>query len=314
MVARRAGYIAIAVIVIMLELAFCTGWLIIASENIVVIAAGGVDRHVVIAALFPLLICLANVRWLAQLWSLSVFGFVVYFVGVMGVSMWAMATGRVHSKTSPSPVSYDHSLGALAQFFGSALYAMEAILLALPVQNSMRRPGDASCIIAFGSGAYACLACAFATACSLFGLGGCGTVTDCLADGFIANTVRAALSAAMVLGYPCIPYPVTEIVEEVLVVIACSRSVSCPALLRFIIRLSEVALTCIVAAVISNFHVYDDAVGALLIPLAGFVVPPILHMRLLGITRSKVVVLSLDMLMVVLGLLLFTLGVRNTFF
>jgi len=69
---------AVAVLVVVLELAFCTGWVIVASDNISIVVGNGLTRADVAARLFPVIGALACIRWLRQLWFLSLLGVIIY--------------------------------------------------------------------------------------------------------------------------------------------------------------------------------------------------------------------------------------------
>ena len=154
-----------------------------------------------------------------------------------------------------------------------------------------------------------------------FGLGACNVdgggalVTDCLprvpGHRYYGLTVgvRLALAGTMVVGYPCILYPISEILEENFLpglargeerarcesreqegAAAASwwaaRRPSRLALRRCALRTAEVLVTCVVAATFTNFAVFSSLVGALFVALAGFVLPPVLHVVLLGGPRA----------------------------
>ena len=164
-----------------------------------------------------------------------------------------------------------------------------------------------------------------------FGLGACAVdgggalVTDCLprvpGHRYYGLTVgvRLALAGTMVVGYPCILYPISEILEENFLpglargeerarcesreqegAAAAAASSWCPnaaswwaarcpsrlALRRCALRTAEVLVTCVVAATFTNFAVFSSLVGALFVAVAGFVLPPVLHVVLLGGPRA----------------------------
>ena len=333
--AARRVYACVAALVVVTELCFCSGWVIVASDNIAVVAASQghpVARARVAFALFPVIAALACIPFLKDLWGLSVFGLVVYCGGVMGLVYGYLGHSSAHGRLPPPsyPVR-DAVWPTLPFFFGQALYSLEAILMALPIEGSMRSPRKVGRVIWGGMAIYGSLAGAFGAIAYAFGLGACDVdgggalVTDCLprrpGHRYYALTVgvRLALAATMVLGYPCILYPISEILEEnflpglargeaaaeeqAAVARRTKESRQGPsssswcrprswkrpsrvALQRSALRTGEVLVTCVVAASFTNFAVFSSLVGALFVALAGFVLPPVLHVALFGGLRA----------------------------
>jgi len=334
------GFWGVTTIVCVLELAFCTGWVICASDSISIVTDSALSRAEIAWMLMPVIGALSCIRWLRQLWFLSLAGFLVYFVGVMGSSYYYIAT-QAPPHDAPELVVWD----SLPQFFGTALYGLEAILMALPIEGSMENSQAAPAVIAGGTTLYGVLCLAFGMLCYSYGLAECGgkgsIITDCLPEGILTTITRIALAVSLVVGYPCILFPVTEICEGIilgtLVTPAkdealleergeerdyeksdlaraseeegeeglreglrgglqeglqppASKEMSQPqqdkVLQRCCIRFSEVALTCLAASAFKNFNVFTNVVGSLLIPLAGFVLPPVLHLLLMGGPRN----------------------------
>lgn len=214
----KMGYWAVTVLVVLLEGAFCVGWVIIAANNISQNAAlwgFPVTRGQVAACLFLIIGGLSCIQWLSELYICSVFGFVVYFCGVIGVSYGYIAASSAVPGSAAVELVRWHTL---PRFFGTAIYGLEAILMALPIQGSMDKQDEAPWVIRWGIAVYAVQAGVFGAVCYSFGLAHCGPdgngiITDCFPDGWIASSVQLALAASMVVGYPVILYPVTEIVE-----------------------------------------------------------------------------------------------------
>ena len=119
----RLGYWAVTLLVVLLEGAFCVGWVIIASDNIAMNLGHSVTRGQVTAVLFPVIGGLSCIQWLSELYICSIFGFVVYFFGVIGVSYgYIAANGPDPDSTGPAFVKWD----TLPRFFGTAIYGLEA--------------------------------------------------------------------------------------------------------------------------------------------------------------------------------------------
>ena len=108
-------------------------------------------------------------------------------------------------------------------------------------------------------------------------------VTDCLPSGIITTVVRVALSCSLVVGYPAILFPVTEVLEEALLssgwvtIQGKGRLSTCA---QNMLRLSEVTFTVLVAISFGgDFSVFSGIVGAILIPMAGFILPGVMYLK-----------------------------------
>ena len=234
--------------------------------------------------------------------------------------------------------------------------------MALPMERSLRAPEHAPRIIVGSLTAYAAIAVGFAAVAALFGYGSCSTnggalVTDCMPPGWSTTAVRLALAATMVAGFPIILYPVTEVVEAVLLPLKPGRRVppgaraaelgamidtpyatlvtdddvtsaggasvaeedggealdaeddddvgAAPereeetgdaagapprcgrgAVARVSIRVGEVLVCCVVALGVPNFSLFSRVVGAFLVTIVGFIIPPLLHVASLKFLRQ----------------------------
>jgi hypothetical protein len=215
----RWAWPLVAFAVCVLELAFCAGWVIVASGCIATVgeqsslkssAAGAflATQWHVVAIMFPILCGLSLIRFLRDMWWLSVSGFFVYLFGVIGVVLFNIVAatplsggggGALANGTSGSGTVGPASVPIVAwdpRFAGTALYALEAILMALPMERSLRAPEHAPRIIVGSLTAYAAIAVGFAAVAALFGYGSCSTnggalVTDCMVSLFCTVTFRA---------------------------------------------------------------------------------------------------------------------------
>lgn len=292
------GYWVLAFLVTLLELAFATGWVIVASHNLATVLwkDGNNNSAWVVLCLFPLLCLLSFIPHLRQLWVLSFLGFFVYCFGVMGTSYWYIAND---SPVHETPIMANWS--TLPKFFGTAMYGLEAILMVLPVQSSMQKPSDAAMVISSGATLYAILAGVFGAVCYAYGLSSCAQgIMDCLPPGDLTSVVRMALSISLIVGYPCILYPVTEIMEEMLFdppsassprldtpllteTVQIAEPSKCSCFGRYAMRVAEVSFTCIVGALFADdFETFANIVGAVLIPIVGFTCPAVLHAAICG--------------------------------
>ena len=148
----RWAWPPVAFAVCTLELAFCAGWVIVASGCIATVgeqsslkstAAGAflATQWHVVAIMFPILCGLSLIRFLRDMWWLSVGGFFVYLFGVIGVVLFnivaatplsgggggALANGTSGSGSGSGTVG-PASVPIVAwdpRFAGTALYALE---------------------------------------------------------------------------------------------------------------------------------------------------------------------------------------------
>ena len=118
---------AVGCLVIFLELVFCTGWIIVASENLV--DQMHANNSLVVLCLFPCVCFVCSLPKLEGLWFLSLFGLLTYICGVFGVVAYTIVT----SSHSVEPIPYfPASYEKLPNFIGTATYGLEAILMVIP--------------------------------------------------------------------------------------------------------------------------------------------------------------------------------------
>ena len=230
------GSWATLVMGVTMELCFCTAWVVAACANLEivlepVVGPGVVTRAGLAGLSMPFLVILSMIRYLKDLWILSAIGLFVYTVGVMGTVFFFIATNTEAlnngsaSSSSPSaaPIQAVGSAQGLALFVGQAAYTLEAILVAMPVAASIRNPRqNAPRVIVAGILTYGTVCAIFGAVASVYGLGRCAAdhggvlVTDCEPAGTLTTIVRVALASTLLITYPGMLFPATEILEEVL--------------------------------------------------------------------------------------------------
>jgi hypothetical protein len=77
------GDYAIQFQIILMELAFCSGFIIVICDNLRTLF--GISQIMVVLALAPVLTLLAWIKWIKDLWWIALIGLFVYFVGILGV-------------------------------------------------------------------------------------------------------------------------------------------------------------------------------------------------------------------------------------
>lgn len=131
------GRRVVQVLMALLTLVFCTGFVYAISMNLSHVFPA-LSRRVFCLIVFPALMGLSWISYLKDLWVTSIVGLFVYVIGVVGVTVYYSA-----SNFESHPDTMELRWGGLAHFFGTALYTLEGINLTLPVAASMksrRRP------------------------------------------------------------------------------------------------------------------------------------------------------------------------------
>ena len=130
--------VAVGWLVIVLEMCFCAGWVIVACQNIG--AQTGLDHSYLAWVLFPIVALLCCIPFLSDLWPLSFVGLAVYLGGVMGTLYYHIgieaAAGRMHPELRGAAFKWS----TLPSFIGTAVYGLEAVLMVIPVTASLRYP------------------------------------------------------------------------------------------------------------------------------------------------------------------------------
>mmetsp|Transcript_57368 Transcript_57368/g.152965 ORF Transcript_57368/g.152965 Transcript_57368/m.152965 type:complete len:400 (-) Transcript_57368:402-1601(-) len=294
------GYVFTVAVVVILELAFCTGWVIVSADQLHIVT--GMEQRLWVMILFPFICVMVCIRFLKDLWVFSLVGLLTYVFGVIG--------GLAYFILSDSSLHW-HTVGIMPQwpkFLGVALYSMEAILLTIPTQSAMRKPEQADLVIASALGLFAAISCGFGALGYAYGFADCaaGTVVvDCMPQGAFALTVRLFLAGALIVGVPILLWPVNEVFVEVLFT-------GEPDVWKLrATRVFEAFVMCVVASMCTNFAAYADWVGAIVVPIAGFLLPSLLHFQLsrrVGLTKAQVL---LDVAVAVFGLAVMTTTVGN---
>ena len=348
----RAAAAATGILVCVLELCFCVGWVIVVVQNLQIVFGPGEfalgqyfpelaawSRHIwTLGIVFPVIAALCCIPYMTQLWPLSFFGLVIYLVGIIGFLLVHMAVdGRwqppsnstnvsstlfltqVDMETTPSgsgpPLPNFFSgikWSTLTKFIGVAAYSLESVLMVIPTVESMRHPEHSEIVITSGIVLCAFVVLSFAAPAYVLGYGDCGTqgtmVTDCLPASIMATVVRGSLAVTLSVGYPVLLFPVSTTLEGWLGFVkkssssssssssnnnnnnnnnnnsSSSSSSSCrcsPLRVKQItLRVVVVLGTCVVATAVNNFAKFSSLVGALLVSVAGFVLPPLLHIQM----------------------------------
>ena len=279
--------------VVALNICFCTGFVIAINDNLNKTWSLGPGEIAVV--LLPLLIALSSSNYLHQLWFVSFLGLLTYFAGVIGSSVYYVGKNWRENDSFINDVEWSQ----IPKFTGTAVYALEGICLVLPVQRQMNDQKEAMKVLVWISlPVYAVLTCTYSLIAAAGGLAEnidgetCDIVTDCFDPGKLADTLRIALSAALIVTHPVTLYPAIEMLEFVLVrknvegreTLINKNSPLLPLKTdattikpNHILRVSLVSLTVVVGALVKSFSGFSNVVGGVGLTFVGFVVPAICY-------------------------------------
>lgn len=213
---------------------------------------------------------------------------IVYLFGVMGITFYYGApdfdSEHYHDiefanwKTFPL-------------FIGTSLYSLEGINGVLPVESSLKNPKQSTPVFATAIAIYAIVVAFFGafgyivqmrfSLCLIVKVGysRCGVVTDCLPDGIPKIVLQVALCLALLFTHPIQLFPASEIVESHIFRHKKAKP-KCFLLKCCVIRTVEVLATCAIGACMPNFALFSNLVGSLFLSFSGFILPPILFIKL----------------------------------
>lgn len=270
----------VLVAVVLLQLCFCSGYIIIVCNTFGEYVPAIPRWVVAICIVFPVASVLAMIRWIRNLTIVSAFGTTVYGLGVIGVTLGYAAP--IVARGAPDPtVSVIWSTMPL--FCGTALYSLEGINGVLPIETAMKKPSQASLAMLISVMLYATVVAFFAATAYVAGFARVDVVTLAMPRGIIRGVVQWALVVALVATHPLQLFPATELIEEQLF----PGDKSTP-LKRVSLRTLLVLSTCLLGGFLRTFSAFSDLVGSLFISFSGFIVPPILFLRIIGLTRGRV--------------------------
>lgn len=206
-----------------LELAFCSGFIIVGAQNALDAFESfgvGATRAGLIFSALPVLILFAWIRKLKDLWVLSFVGLIVYVGGVMGISYYDGGETLTHPTDGIVPPGLHLPDGGLkimgiVGFIGVSVYSLEGINLVLPVEASLKHPNSGFPVMGWGMTLYSISCSAFGAFAYGAGLGSCPIITDCFAKGATATIiVQLALVASLIFTHALTLFPAAEILER----------------------------------------------------------------------------------------------------
>eukprot|EP01127_Copromyxa_protea_P005598 TRINITY_DN15497_c0_g1_i1.p1 TRINITY_DN15497_c0_g1~~TRINITY_DN15497_c0_g1_i1.p1 ORF type:complete len:461 (-),score=74.04 TRINITY_DN15497_c0_g1_i1:44-1282(-) len=273
-------------LVIILEILFCTGFLIIICENVSALLPqndlGQWENAIIVACLMPVLIGLSWIKSVKDMWFLSVFGFVVYVFGVILVTF-------IYGAVDPGPGMNEPKAYALwttfPLFIGTAAYSLEGINLVLPILNAMNDSSQAHPVFLTGTMFYAFLVASYGAFGYMRGYGysSCDIITNCLPPGVTLIIIRVALSLSLTATHTITLYPAVEMLEHLLISPTSAHRLAKQRGLSSVLVLLTGILT---VAIGKQFGIFSSIVGSLMIPMVGFLIPVAMYIKMFKSTMS----------------------------
>ncbi|KAH3723158.1 Proton-coupled amino acid transporter 4 [Pelomyxa schiedti] len=193
------GKWAVLLTIVCLQLCFCTGWVIVMSNNIHTLLPS-ISRIVQIVWLYPLLVLLSWIRYIKQLVYTSFLGLAIYVFGVMGVSFY-YAFPNLDQEHYKDVVAMDWA--QLPLFLSTLLYAYGCgFNSVLACEGTLKKPSQAPAMAGIGFWLYALMVLAFGSIMYVSGYGTCSVVLDCLPPGIPITVVKVLLTLALLVTFP----------------------------------------------------------------------------------------------------------------
>jgi len=264
----KPGEYTVATIVVILEIVFATGMVVVMLDNMTALLPHYYNKYYSAMTLFPVLAVLSWIHFLKDMWPISLFGVVVYLIGVIGGTYF-----YGFQKLADHDVHFDFKAAVwstLPLFCGTTIYAMEGINLALPTESSMKQPKHAYWVVLGAQSTYFVLVCGYGAFGYAFGFGGCDLIVDCLPSGTVRTVLQVCLIISLCITHPLTLYPASEMLEELWFDETKKYFIWKTRLLRLI----QVILTCVFGAIVPDFATFSAFFGSFLIPFCGFIIPP----------------------------------------
>lgn len=328
--------------VVVLNVAFCGGFVIVIASNMNTIAPHIFRRFLLVSCLFPVLTLFSWIRWIRQLWMLSIFGALVYLIGVVGFTF-------INGVQEDSFIDVEFfKWSSWPLFAGTAVYSLEGVTLVLPIESSLKHKSDGYAVIYLPMMIYFAVVCSYSGFGYAVGYGSCEIVTNCMPPSITTTIIKLALSLSLTLTHPLTLFPASEILEHAMewdvvdpattallldqtehdIGLPQSRLHTCTKVLtsnttkQRILRTALVLITCFIGYFLPSFSLFSDLIGSCLLSLVGFVVPPLIHVKLVVLpclrdayTLSKkfpwIVTLALDIIITFAGLIFMMYGTEN---
>eukprot|EP00033_Pygsuia_biforma_P004905 GCRY01005378.1.p1 GENE.GCRY01005378.1~~GCRY01005378.1.p1 ORF type:complete len:415 (+),score=-3.23 GCRY01005378.1:269-1513(+) len=254
----------------LMQLGFCTAYVRFWGETLHSVYSD-ISMELWICLATPFLFLLSLVQTLKKLSFTSVFGLVSLFVGLLLIYFESF------KKISSETINVDYfDVNRAGTFFGIALYAFEAVGLILPIEAKYKNPRTFPVCLASSLFAAALLYSSFASVCYLsYEADTKDIITQNLPHhSVVVVIVKIFIAIALVFTHPLQLFPVVSHIEA-------SLKNGSNSLSFFGIRIIMVGVTVFVAVIVPDFHTLLALVGSIACSIIGFIVPPILHIKVL---------------------------------
>mmetsp|Transcript_13525 Transcript_13525/g.32020 ORF Transcript_13525/g.32020 Transcript_13525/m.32020 type:complete len:300 (+) Transcript_13525:34-933(+) len=227
---------------------------------------------------------LIGLAWLKTLKGLAPFSLIANGLLIASlVIVVAQSTGEFQYHR----VTHNFNMAEFPILFGMVTYAYEGIGLALPVEDSLQRPGDFERLWVGAMVVVTALYAGFAGLCyAAYGGDVAPIITQDMPRNGIASVLRVSLSLAIFFTFPLILTPVIHMLE--------GRWNKCLAhdsddvdMRRRLLRALTVLTTALIAAFIPDFSLILSFIGSLPCNLLAFVLPTLFHIKICWRTMSN---------------------------
>uniref|UniRef100_A0A8D8V943 Proton-coupled amino acid transporter 4 n=3 Tax=Cacopsylla melanoneura TaxID=428564 RepID=A0A8D8V943_9HEMI len=224
--------------------------------------------------LLPFLICMNLIRNLKYLAPFSMIANLLVGASIT-ICFWYIFQDLPSMDTRENFSTFEE----LPLFFGTAIFALEGIGVVMPLENNMKKPNHfTGCpsVLTFGMGMVVSLYCAV----GFFGFLKYGDDTEgsitlnlCKSD-LLAQSVKLMIAVAIFLTYALQFYVPMEIIWKNVK----HRFTAHPTVSEYVIRISLVVFTVVVAMSIPNLGPFISLVGAICLSTLGLMFPSVIEL------------------------------------
>ncbi|KAG4071463.1 hypothetical protein HA402_011617 [Bradysia odoriphaga] len=293
---------------IVYQAGICCVYIVFVAENIKeIVDALGIQWDVkvyMLILLIPLilLMCVRNLKLLAPL---SLFSNVITFLGVALIFYYFFKDGIA----GPSERIAFNSLANFPLFFGTTLFAINAVGVVIAVENNMKTPKSFNMVISLAMGIICVLYTVFGFIGYLkYGDDAKGSVTlNVDQTEVLAKCVRVMFALATFISYGLQGYVPVSIVWGTYLSKLCENS-DYKIYYEFAVRLLLVLITSAVAAAIPFIGLFINLIGAFSISMLGIICPALMEICVLYKDKLSNLILVKDILLIAIGVVSLVFG------
>jgi len=260
---------------------------IAATMNSVIPSVSQTSWKLIVGAIMAPLSLLRTFKYLAWSSVMGNFGVVAALVAVIAAGIGQYDDLLPNNSTKVNPLTLPAAeANTFPQFFGAAAFLFAIHMIVLPLSQAMYRPDRDFTRVAYTSyGIITVLNVVFAAACYMLFQDDTGqmitsNIPNTGAWEYINSVVLVLLSIAMLFTIPMILSASREIIEEsVLVAVSKGDPLQYEEMIRNAVRLTLVAIILGLVFAVKDFNDMVNLVGGLANCLMGFILPPLLHIR-----------------------------------